>query len=1259
VTPAPPGDHAAGTDRSPLAALPASARFVGRRLLGAGAFGAVYEALDVEREAPVALKVLHQRGGAALLGLKREFRSLADIRHPNLVRLHELVGDGEQWFFTMELVDGTDFLSFVRGGAPGSEATAATVLGPPSDAEDPAHADTVDAAPAATGAQLERLRAVFGQLAEGLAALHAGGKLHRDLKPSNVLVTREGRVVIVDFGLAVAAAGAGADDGELAGTPAYMAPEQVREARVSPACDWYAAGVMLHEALTGRLPFEGAPLAMLAKKMGQEPRPPSLLAPGTPPDLDRLCVELLRLAPEARPRAEEVLARLRGGPRAPSVAPAEAAPFVGREAQLATLEDALAAVSRGAARTVHVRGASGMGKSALIRRFLDDLAGRDGLVVLEGRCYEREAVPYKALDSLVDALSQHLARLPIEQAAALLPGDVHAAARLFPVLERVEAIAAAPRPELAAPEPHARRRRGFAALRALFAAIAARRLLVLHVDDLQWGDGDSAALLAELLRPPGAPALLFLASYRSDDADRSALLGNLPAWLAWAPRGDAPEGVGDVVVGPLAPEEATSLAAALLGPAAGALAEAVAAESGGSPFFVQALAEAVQERRRAGAPGGDVRLSSVLTDRLAALPEGARRLLEIVAATGRPLDRSVAMVAAGLGPAEIREMVASLCHAHLLRVRGPREREELDTFHSRIRDAALAEAAPPRLRALHLDLATALEASGAAEPHVLAVHFQRAGEIVRATRYAVLAGDRAAQALAFERAAELYRSALDLGGLEGAPRHAVRVALGDALGNAGRGAEAAGLYLEALAGASPDEALELRRRAAESFLRSGYIDEGTTHLRAVVAAAGLDFPESLPRALASLLVRRAHLRLRGLAFDERSAARVPRDELSRVDVCWSAALGLGMVDPVRAAGYQAQNLLFALRAGEPYRVARAVAFEAGLLSTNGLGDRPRVEELLGVARALARRTGHPHALGLTEFTTGIARYCFGEFGQSLAALDRAEAVLRERCAGATWERGSAMAFAAWDLFLVGDLRELARRLPIYLRDAEERGDRYFATHLRTCFSNAHWLVVGEPDTAAREVDAAMARWSRAGFHLQHFLELVARAHIHLYRGDGAAALRAVEAAWPTLRSSFTLRMQVARVWSHQLHGRAALATASTSRDAKALVRSAERSAAAIDDERAGWGEPLAAQLRAGVAARRRDAAGAARHLRDAARGFDAAGMALFAAAARRRLGEVLGGEEGRALVEAASAWMRAQGVADPERITAMLAPGFG
>ena len=365
--------------------------------------GVVYQAYDRRRDSVVALKTLPFLEATALVRFKNEFRALAGVAHPNLVALYELVAHGGHWFFTMEFVEGVDFLEYVWAGK----------VRPAILAEE----------------HLRRLREALGQLASGIQALHEAGKLHRDIKPSNTRVTPSGRAVLFDFGVAAELDRSGRHETAegLVGTVAYMSPEQAAASPLSPASDWYSFGLLLYHALTGRLPFEGPPLQVLRDKQERTPPPPRALALDIPEDLDALCTALLDVRPERRPGAAEVLQKLGAAP--PANAPAPRPLFVGREDHLQTLAGAYQAVRQGRQTTVQIEGASGAGKTALVQRFLDDLRAGGEAVILFGRCYENESVPYMALDALVDSLSRFLKRLPETEAEALLPRDVRPLAR--------------------------------------------------------------------------------------------------------------------------------------------------------------------------------------------------------------------------------------------------------------------------------------------------------------------------------------------------------------------------------------------------------------------------------------------------------------------------------------------------------------------------------------------------------------------------------------------------------------------------------------------------------------------------------------------------------------------------------------------------------------------------------------------------------------------------------------------------------------
>ena len=298
--------------------------------VGRGGMGVVYRAYDRRRQRVVALKMMRDPDPSSLYRFKREFHSLADISHRNLVTLHELVSDGRDWFFTMDLIDGVDFLTFLRRSIQTSEAKPPTVVKTAGLVEPKEKPSPSEACLAQGPARFDRLRACLGQLAEGVAVLHEAGWLHRDLKPSNVLVTHEGRVVILDFGLGAELGPTGlhhSSDTRLVGTVAYMSPEQAAGHPLTPASDWYSVGVILYEALTGRPPFGGGLLEMLQNKQRSDPPAPRQLVHDVPEDLDAVCVDLLHRDPAERPPGRDVFFRLVGmttgpeGLRLPTIVP--------------------------------------------------------------------------------------------------------------------------------------------------------------------------------------------------------------------------------------------------------------------------------------------------------------------------------------------------------------------------------------------------------------------------------------------------------------------------------------------------------------------------------------------------------------------------------------------------------------------------------------------------------------------------------------------------------------------------------------------------------------------------------------------------------------------------------------------------------------------------------------------------------------------------------------------------------------------------
>jgi hypothetical protein len=1205
---------------STAAEFEGTSRFQVVRRIGSGGVGVVYEAFDKQLSSVVALKTLRTFSADLILRFKQEFRALQDIQHRNLVALGELIEESGHWFFTMELVRGVHFLRWVRPEA-GDESEPSVTQELP-----PAINKTHVARPFARGHVDEaRLRDALGQLARALRALHAHKKVHRDIKSSNVLVTDEGRVAVLDFGLVIEAKGRGEEG--VVGTVSHMAPEQAAGRPVGPEADWYSVGVVLYQALTGHMPFVGSPPEVLLQKQLKDPPPPQ----SGMPDLDALCMDLLSRDPAGRPSGGEVLRRLKLDEDSAPIALGNADLFIGRRREREILWEAF---SRKQATAVVVQGESGVGKTTLVRQFVAEVVGKfPEAVALSGRCYERESVPYKAIDGVVDALSRHLRDVP--DRADLVPPDAAVLGQVFPVIRPY-----VPEPSGEEEDPARLRARMFAALRELTQRLTERGPLVMTIDDLQWADQDSLQLLTELMRQPDAPPLLLIATVRRSHEPSTGLP---PPWYGITGN------LVPLVLDALSHEEAAELAR-LLGASD---AERIAKEAAGHPLFIDELVRQ---------PRGAATLDEALFARVQRQDPQSLHLLEIVALAGAPIIQETAAVAAALDLDELGQVESSLRGAHLARTSGPRPIDLIECYHDRVREAIVARLSPERRRELYGKLAQALEQTGHGSPEALAANYREAGDIDKAAWYSAEAAARAAEALAFDRAARLYRQAIELRPLEGAGGRALKIALGEALANAGRGGESAKAYLEAADAielkSGGDEAmkLELQRRAAEQLLRSGHIDEGLERLREVLNAVGVPMATTPRRALISLLASRARLWFRGLWFKPRREEEIPPEELARVDVTWTAAIGMAMVDTVRGADFQARALLLALKGGEPRRIIQALTLEAANNSAAGWPARKRTAKLLEIAQQLALHVSSPYATGLILGSSGVAAFLEGRWADARKLCERAESTFRDRCVGAAWELDNVLLFHLWSLVYLGEIRELNQRMPRTIREAESRGDRFAATSLRTGDLAYYWLCAGDPDGALAAADESMRRWTKQGFLHQHWDDLLARCEIDLYRGDGKAAIRRMEERWKSLSDSYLLLIQISRTEAHFLRARSAVMAfhQSFGDEKQRLLKIAEGDAKSLEREKSNWAPPMARLTRALLTNARGGDPRA--QLLEAEELFAAADMPMHTRLVRRQRGILLGGDDGKLLIADADAWLRAQEIRDPERLSQLMVP---
>jgi predicted ATPase/predicted Ser/Thr protein kinase len=461
--------------------------------LGEGGMGLVYKARDTNLDRLVAVKILRPQTADAgrIRRFAQEARAASALNHPNIVTVYEIdkVPEGPD-FIAMELVEGRTL-----------------------------HALAAEAVP------ISSLISIARQVAEALAVAHARGIIHRDIKPENIMVRRDGYVKVLDFGLSrLLGDNAGSMDtithdtaaGTVAGTPAYMSPEQAQGGPLSNATDIFSLGLVLYELATGRHPYPGhSTVAVLQAIALQAAVPPSRLRPEIPKSLEELILAMMDKDPGRRPSAHAVVAALAEPERKQITAlpsTTRALPSrrtVGRARELAQLHTCFEAASFGSGAFLCVTGEPGIGKTTLIEEFLAELSDAAPCVA-RGRCSERLAGT-EAYLPILEAL-EDLVRTPMgAQWAHLL--------KLFAPTWYVQVALSSndSSDQLRAEAQGSSQERMKREILLFFQEVARIRPLVLFFDDLHWADLSTVDILAYLGDRCRSLRLLIVTTYRPSD----------------------------------------------------------------------------------------------------------------------------------------------------------------------------------------------------------------------------------------------------------------------------------------------------------------------------------------------------------------------------------------------------------------------------------------------------------------------------------------------------------------------------------------------------------------------------------------------------------------------------------------------------------------------------------------------------------------------------------------------------------------------
>lgn len=970
-------------------------RYVMLDFLAQGGMGRVHRALDRLTGRTVALKHVPVRAPgedrAASTGgveaLAQEFRTLATLRHPNIISVLDYgIGAGRQPYFTMELLHGAEPVIPFAWSAP-------------------------------PAVQMDLL----AQLLRALGYLHRRGVLHRDLKPSNILIlpgvhgaAGAPLLKVLDFGLST-----GTDDPSryhVAGTLPYMAPELLRGEASSEASDLYAAGVVAYEVFAGRHPFaEWTTTEELTRKVLAEPPDIEALSPPLRGVLGRA----LAKAPASRPADAAALLRelseatgisVPGDPAPVRESYLVAAKLCGRDQEMEQLRHALDEACRGRGSAWLVGGESGAGKSRLLEE-LRTWALVRGALVAEGQAIPSGGIAYGLWRDVLSVLALHVELSDLEASVlgTILPN-------LDALLER-EVL---PPPEL---DVQGARHR----LLRVLGDVAARSQdpVLLLLEDLQWADPESLALLAQVSAgAPGRP-LLVAASYRDDEArDLRAALPSMRALRL--PRLDR-RSIG-------------RLCESMVGPAGrdDQLIDLVARETEGNAYFIVEVMRALAEEAggladvgRRGLPerilaGGVERM---LDRRLSRVPAEARALLRLAAVAGRQLDLDVlSKRVAGLG-----ELVQACAGAGVLAMREERWRFD----HDKLRERVLSEISPAELRALHAQVAESLlETYPGSFEHAapIAHHFREAGRPADAARFYVLAGEGALargapgeaevmleQAVAlrahaprvwhvrlWRRLAEARFALGRLSGTDAALRrlcaHAGAPLPSSALGwcwatakqVAVQAARRSGLARHLPLGPRDEEDRTLRRELLMGLTaQEVYVWLGEPQLVLLCTLWGLNLEEALDAgqdtahraALAFLLSYTPLLGLAQRYLDEAARAAPPgsRAEIDCLRIQSMIRLHQGRRS--EAAASAAQAVVLARGAGDDTMLLRCLLQVQ--LAAVALEDFSRMHDVCCEMEQLALDLQNPCFTLLAQIGQGVAELLFGHPAEAEAAFDRA------------------------------------------------------------------------------------------------------------------------------------------------------------------------------------------------------------------------------------------------------------------------------
>jgi serine/threonine protein kinase/tetratricopeptide (TPR) repeat protein len=735
-------------------------RYKVTKKLGEGGKGIVFEAEDTRLGRTVAIKVIKGEGldQESFTRFEQEAKATASLSHPNIAAIYDIGQEGESHYLVLEFIDGPNLGGLIRS-QPGARCDAATTL------------------------------RIGSQVCQALEYAHSHGILHRDIKPENVMITSAGVPKLMDFGLARALGGPNLTQrGVIVGTPAYLPPEQALGKRSDTRSDLYSLGCVLYEMVTGRPPFHGDdPVKVIFSHINDLPVMPRKLAPDIPDALEQVILKLLVKDPdqryqsasellqafksvkevaEARPAPAGVPTEEKAPERMPTPEPRWAQALVDREQEMKTLRTHLDAALRGEGSLVFITGEAGIGKTRLAYE-LRSYAKLRGAQYLMSKGGEREgAVPYQPWSNIINEYVRWAPPLLVFKAVGTSAAEL---AKLVPELG--EKLGTIP-PSASAPgaQEHVRL---YKAVAQFFINISRESPLALFLDDLQWFDDASMALLHHMARAISAEHLLVVGAYRDLELDDQYSLSRSVAEINRERLSDA------LPLKRLAFDHVLQMVSQTFGEKVpGELPDLVYAKTEGNPFFVEEVVRSlveegavypvekgwgVRDLSQVHVPRG---IKEVLGKKLESLDEESSHVLGLAAVVGREFSFSMLREVTGLDEDRLIDIIDECLQARLVVARHIPGEEVYAFADTQLRDVLYEGISPVRRRRHHLKVGEAMEKAYAGKIddylEALAYHFLEGNDLSKAGDYAQKAGDKAAKLFAWDQARRYYETALEL-----------------------------------------------------------------------------------------------------------------------------------------------------------------------------------------------------------------------------------------------------------------------------------------------------------------------------------------------------------------------------------------------------------------------------------------------------------------------------------------------------------------